>query len=71
MPMLLQFLDTAIARQGEGLTSSSVTKIFYALESFIEQLGARLEHYLPALIDRLFLALEHCKVVYVVSSSEL
>ncbi len=61
MPVLFQFLDTAIASDTH-FKSSSITKIFYALESFIEQLGTGLDPYLPMLMDKLFLALSLTKV---------
>ncbi len=60
MPVLFQFLDTAIASDTQ-VKSSSITKIFYALESFIEQLGTGLDPYLPMLMDKLFLALSLTK----------
>ncbi len=61
MPVLLDLLDRA--RVSEN-ASSSVTKVFYALESFIEVLGAKLDAYLPSLMDKLFLALSLTKVTH-------
>ncbi len=61
MPVLFQFLDTAIASDTH-FQSSSITKIFYALESFIEHLGAGLDPYLPMLMEKLFVALSLTKV---------
>ncbi len=62
MPVLLGFLDTAIASEK---MSSSVTKVFYALESFIEVLGRGLEVYLPLLMEKLFLALNHTRHTHI------
>ena len=62
MPVLFQFLDQAISSEQQAKQSSSITKIFYALESFIEQLGCGLDPYLPTLMDKLFLALSLTKV---------
>jgi len=51
------------SEQAGGKESSSITKIFYALESFIEQLGSHsMEPYLPTLMEKLFLALSVSKV---------
>lgn len=58
MPVLFQFMDVAITTtQQQHKESIGLTKIFYALETFCEQLGADLLPYLPTYMDKLFYAL--------------
>ncbi|KAL5466681.1 hypothetical protein EMCRGX_G030825 [Ephydatia muelleri] len=54
LPILFQFVDHALVSSHEE--NSYLTKIFYALETFCEQLGPGLTPYLPVLMDKLFMA---------------
>lgn len=57
-PLLLQFLDNAIASfTTQSSQKSGITKIFYALETFCEHLGPGLAPYLPSLMEKLFTAI--------------
>jgi hypothetical protein len=55
LPVLFQFVDHAL--QSPHQEASALTKIFYALETFCEQLGPKLVPYLPVLMEKLFVAL--------------
>ncbi|CAI7993545.1 Importin-4 [Geodia barretti] len=55
LPVLFQFVDHAL--QSPLQEASALTKIFYALETFCEQLGPKLVPYLPVLMEKLFVAL--------------
>ena len=64
MPVMFQFMDTAIAEQQHELQQqkqfgnrAGLTKIFYAIETFGTQLGTGLLPYLDQLIEKLFLLL--------------
>jgi len=57
LPVLLQYLDTAFAKLQPGATSSccessSVSRIFYALDTFCENLEEKLVPHLPQLMER-------------------
>lgn len=64
MPIMFQFMDTAIAEQQQEQQQqkqfgnrAGLTKIFYAIETFGAQLGAGLLPYLDPLMEKLFLLL--------------
>ncbi|XP_043541467.1 importin-4-like [Chiloscyllium plagiosum] len=52
MPLLLNYLGTIDSSKGGHLT-----KAYYALENFVENLGKKIEPYLPTLMDRMLTAL--------------
>ncbi|XP_051883850.1 importin-4 [Pristis pectinata] len=52
MPLLLNYLGTIDNSKGGHLT-----KAYYALENFVENLGKKIEPYLPTLMDRMLTAL--------------
>ena len=63
MPVLFQFMDTAIQQlqqqhhQQVAHSKAGLTKIFYAIETFGTQLGDGLLPYLDQLMQKLFLIL--------------
>jgi len=53
LPVLFQYLDSAFASLQPGVKeSSSVSRIFYALDTFCENLEDKLVPHLPALMER-------------------
>ncbi|XP_062916193.1 importin-4 [Mobula hypostoma] len=52
MPLLLNYLSTIDNSKGGHLT-----KAYYALENFVENLGKKIEPYLPTLMERMLMAL--------------
>ncbi|XP_064416459.1 importin-4 [Latimeria chalumnae] len=52
MPLLLNYLSNIDNTKGGHLT-----KAYYALENFVENLGSKIEPYLPTLMDRMLTAL--------------
>ncbi|KAK4877680.1 hypothetical protein RN001_010186 [Aquatica leii] len=59
LPVLFEHLSDIYKQvQTEGSLPSSLDRIFYALETFCENLDKGLEPYLPTLMDRLFTALD-------------
>lgn len=55
LPALFQFLEQALSTS--GCDKTSLTKTFYALETFCEHLGTQLLPYLPGLMEKLFIML--------------
>ena len=63
VPVLIQFMDNAIvAMETRPQEKTGMTKIFYALETFCENLGSELLIYLPTLMDKLFFAVTSTNV---------
>ncbi|KAB0797014.1 hypothetical protein PPYR_11075 [Photinus pyralis] len=59
LPVLFEHLsDIYKLLQSESALPSSLDRIFYALETFCENLDQGLEPYMPTLMDRLFTALD-------------
>ncbi|XP_034768784.2 importin-4 [Acipenser ruthenus] len=52
MPLLLNYLSGIDSRRG-----GHVTKAYYALENFVENLGDKIEPYLPTLMERMLTSL--------------
>ncbi|XP_015772090.1 PREDICTED: importin-4-like, partial [Acropora digitifera] len=60
LPLLFERL---VNSSSSGKSSASITRTYYALETFCENLGEGILPYLPALMEKLLLALKHSSSV--------
>ncbi|XP_015777738.1 PREDICTED: importin-4-like [Acropora digitifera] len=60
LPLLFERL---VNSSSSGKSSTSITRTYYALETFCENLGEGILPYLPALMEKLLLALKHSSSV--------